>query len=282
MDGSVIENRKWIRKSQNKKEARCFICNKNSHISAVGSSTLDSHASGKKHQQLMLERSKSDVIDLKFNKPCLSSTKETEDSKKSGSLDDLLLKNEVINGEILWCLKLVAGYLSYNSCSKINEIFKIIFSRSDVAGQLSLGKTKARYMVLHGIAPYCKAELLGQINSSPQFSLSFNEGLNTALQKCQMDVNRRFSTNTTNTVVTRYLDSKFLERPNADNLFICICESISGLSESKFLQLLMDGPSVNWVVLDKLDDLLMENGHTKTIHTGSCAHHTVHGSFQSC
>ena len=43
----------------------------------------------------------------------------------------------------------------------------------------------------------------------------------------------------------------------------------------------MDGPSVNWVVLDKLDDLLVENGHTKTVHIVSCAQHTVHGSFQT-
>ena len=96
---------KWIRKSQNKKEACCFVCNKNFNISAMGSSALDSHTSGKKHQQLMLERSKSGVIDLMFNKPCSSSTKETEDSKKSGSLDDLLLKSEAINAEILWCFK---------------------------------------------------------------------------------------------------------------------------------------------------------------------------------
>ena len=66
-------------------------------------------------------------------------------------------------------------------------------------------------MILHEIAPYCKAELLGQINSAPQFSLSFDENLNNAFQKCQMDVNIRFLNNTTNMVVTRYLDSKFLE-----------------------------------------------------------------------
>ena len=244
-------------------------------------SALDSHASGKKHQQLMLEHSKSGMIDLMFNKPCSSSTKETEDSKKSGSLDDLLLKNEVINAEILWCLKLVAGHLSYNSCSNISKIFKTMFSRSDVARQFSLGKSKARYMILYGSAPYCKAELLGQINSFPQFSLSFDESLNTTLQKCQMDIKVKFFNNTTNMVVTQYLDSKFLERWNTDNLFTCICESISGLSESKFLQLSMEGPSVNWVVLDKLDDLLVENGHTKTAHIGSCAQHTVHGSFQT-
>ena len=49
----------------------------------------------------MLECSKSGVIDLMFNKSGSSSTKETEDSKKSGSVDDLLLKNKVINAEIL-------------------------------------------------------------------------------------------------------------------------------------------------------------------------------------
>ena len=38
---------------------------------------------------------------------------------------------------------------------------------------------------------------------------------------------------------------------------------------------------MNCVVLDKLDDLLVENGHTKTVHIGSCAQHTVHGSFQT-
>ena len=58
-----------------------------------------------------------------------------------------------------------------------------MFSRSDVVRQFSLGKTKARYIVLYGIAPYCKAELIGQINSSPQFSLSSDESLNIALQK---------------------------------------------------------------------------------------------------
>ena len=153
-----------------------------------------------------------------------------------------------------------------------------MFSHSDVARQFSLGKTKVGYMILYGIAPYCKAELLGQINSSPQFSLSFDESLNPALQKCQMDVNIRFFNNTTNMVVTQYLDSKFLESLNADNLFTCIRKSISGLSESKFLQLSMNCPSV---VLDKLDDLLVEIGRTKTVHIVSCAQHTVHASFQT-
>ena len=50
-------------------------------------------------------------------------------------------------------------------------------------------------MILYGIAPYWKVGFLRQINSFPQFSLSFVEILNTALQKCQMDVNVRFFNN---------------------------------------------------------------------------------------
>ena len=57
-----------MRKSQNEKDACCFVCNKDFDVSSMGSSALDLHASGKKHQQLMLEHSKSGVIDLMFNK----------------------------------------------------------------------------------------------------------------------------------------------------------------------------------------------------------------------
>ena len=48
---SIEKYWKWIRKSQNKKEACCFVCNKNFDISAMGSSALDLTSSGKKHQQ---------------------------------------------------------------------------------------------------------------------------------------------------------------------------------------------------------------------------------------
>ena len=43
----------------------------------------------------------------------------------------------------------------------------------------------------------------------------------------------------------------------------------------------MDGPNVNWNVLDGLDEQLIENGHTKTINIGSCAQHIVHGALQN-
>ena len=96
-----------------------------------------------------------------------------------------------------------------------------------------------------------------------------------------MDVNIRFWNNETNILETRYLYSQFLERLNADNLFQIIKDSTSGLNETNLLQLAMDGPDVNWLVLNKLDDMLIANGNEKTVNIGSCAQHTVHGGFQT-
>ena len=96
-----------------------------------------------------------------------------------------------------------------------------------------------------------------------------------------MDVNIRFWNNETIIVGTPYFHSQFLERPNADDLFQSIKDSTSGLNETNFLQLAMDDPNVNWLVLNKLDDMLIENGHEKTVNIGSCAQHTVHGAFQT-
>ena len=43
----------------------------------------------------------------------------------------------------------------------------------------------------------------------------------------------------------------------------------------------MDGPNVNWDVLNKLDNKLVENRFSKTPNIGSCAQHVVHGVFQT-
>ena len=81
--------------------------------------------------------------------------------------------------------------------------------------------------------------------------------------------------------VRRYFDSVFLDCPNASNLLDSLQESTKPLPGEEFLQLAMDGPNVNWNVLDGLDEQLIENGHTKTINIGSCVQHIVHGTLQN-
>ena len=84
-----------------------------------------------------------------------------------------------------------------------------------------------------------------------------------------MDVVIRYWNETIGNVETRYYDLKFLSRPNAKGLLSSIEDVAKNFKTEKCLQLAMNGPSVNWSVLNLLDDKLEENNLTKTINIGS-------------
>ena len=96
-----------------------------------------------------------------------------------------------------------------------------------------------------------------------------------------MYVNIRYWDSTERKVRTRYFASQVLEKPNADNLLHRINVSTAKLKEDSFLHLAIDGPNINWDVLNKLDNKLIEDGFSKTLDIGSCAQHVVHGTFQT-
>ena len=239
----------------------------------MGRSALNDHAKGKRHLDIIEEWQK--YTNANFFKPP-SSTEPT--ASTTGTLN---FESNSLNTEILWCLNMVNQHLGYNWCSHIRELFSAMFPDSEVAQKFSVGKTKIRYTIIYGLAPYFKKELLKKINSSLFYSVSFDESFNSELQKCQMDINVCYWDTKKNIAVTRYFDSAFLDRPNASNLLDSLQESTKPLAGEKSLQLAMDGPNVNWNVLDGLDEQLIENGHTKTINIGSCAQHMVHGALQN-
>ena len=177
-----------------------------------------------------------------FSKPP-SSTEPT--TLTTGTLN---FESNSLNAEILWCLNMVNQHLSYNSCSHVSELFSAMFPESEVAQKLSMMKTKSRYMIIYGLAPYFKKKLLKKINFSFFYSVSFDESFNSELQKCQMDINVCYWDTKNNIAVTCYFDSVFLDRPNASNLLDSLQESAKQIPDKKFLQLAMDGPNVNWNV----------------------------------
>ena len=99
---------------------------------------------------------------------------------------------------------------------------------------------------------------------SPFYSFSFDKSMNSVMQQCQMDVVIRYWNETAGNVENRYYDSKFLSRPNAEE----ILSSIEDVAT-------MDGPSVTWIVLNMLDDKLEEKNFRKTINIERCSQHTV-------
>ena len=76
--------RALVGKTGNKKEARCVVFKRNIDISTMGSGALQSHASGKKHKELMTAYSKCRSTDLFFNKLCCSGR--TKAQHKTGTV----------------------------------------------------------------------------------------------------------------------------------------------------------------------------------------------------
>ena len=105
--------------------------------------------------------------------------------------------------------------------------------------------------------------------------------MNSVLQSCQMDIGIRFWNKRTGLVESRYYGSKFLHRPNASELLKIILEATSDLKLDKLIQLAMDGPTVNWKVLEALDVYLEEKDVSKTINIGSCSQHVVHRALKT-
>ena len=101
------------------------------------------------------------------------------------------------------------------------------------------------------------------------------------MQSCPIHVGIHYWDDIKNLVQTRYFDSKFLRHPNSEMLFEKIKKSFTELNESRLIQLSMDCPSVNWNVLENLDDYLINKDLLETIHIGRCNQHILHGAFQT-
>ena len=120
--------------------------------------------------------------------------------------------------QILWTLKLSQLHFSFRSCGGINKLFPVMFPDGEISFNLKPGKTKCVYLMNYGNAPHFKTNLLRSINNSSFYSLSFDESLNNVLQSFQMDINICYWNEAKNFVGTRYLDSKFVSRPNDPGL----------------------------------------------------------------
>ena len=98
--------------------------------------------------------------------------------------------------------------------------------------------------MLYGVAPEFKLKLIFDINSSPFYSVIFDESMISELQICQMYVGIWFWNNDRGLVETRYYDSQFLRCPIAEN-FGWLTDSINHLHSDKLLLLAVDGPNIN-------------------------------------
>ena len=192
-------------------------------------------------------------------------------------IDSYVAKESVIKAEIIWVLKNVMSGFSLRSCNVISDCFKEIFPDSKIANKFSLATIKCSYMIAYGIAPYFASLLLKDIKHSDNFSISFDESLNSVTANEQMDIVIIFWDKLNSEVEVRYLTSIFLGHTRADDLLKAFQETTSKLELDKTLQVLMDRTSVNWKIYEKLIESREISELTGLINIESCDLHVIHG-----
>lgn len=241
----------------NNKEAKCRFCLKTFSLGRMGMYALTSHADGKKHKQLLKNITENTVASnsmLQFvsNQPSTSSAPSdsvvtsfpaTPSGEPTVNLSSFVspepqkpfvINSKVVEGEIMWCLHSVVYCNSLRSLESAVKISKHVYDDSSIAQGIKLGKSKAQYLTVYGIAPYFQKLLLEELGNSRFVVVAFDESLNKVSQKGQMDIHVRFWRE--NKVESRYLTSKFLGHATATNLRQAIEEAITCIPTEKILQ----------------------------------------------
>ena len=96
-----------------------------------------------------------------------------------------------------------------------------------------------------------------------------------------MDLKIRFWSNNLNCVESRYFDSQFLGQPTAKNVLESMTTSLATINSIHLTQLSVDGPSVNWLLLDLIKKQREQQELPKLFNIGSCNLHVIHITFKS-
>lgn len=265
----------------------CKLCKKDISVDNMGESAIKSHKATVKHTRLEKDckESRDNLTLLHFlpKRAVVDVASPTSSSKvsSSGDLSDLAIPVAVSPAEIKWALKSVMSHFSLRSCLEMNSLFKGMFPDSEIANKFQMSKTKMGYYITFGIAPYFKSLLLSDIQNSPFFSVMFDESLNRVFQEEQMDIQIRYWDETSNVACTRYFDSQFMYRPNANNLFDALTNGLKDFDMNRMIHLSMDGPSTNWLVLKLFQKDRQEKERALLVNLQSCSLHVVSGALQT-
>ena len=179
-----------------------------------------------------------------------------------------MIKTATLKAEISWSLQVLMSNYSFNSCANKSDLFAVMFENSQIVQSSSLGSTKLSYNITFGLAPYVKNLLLESVDEVIYYSLSFDESYNRIMKKGQMDLLIRFRDSAKDRVQTRYLDSSFLGKASANDIYEKFTSAAKVLNPTRFLQVSSDGPNVNLAFLNIVNDKRKEMEFSYSIRIG--------------
>lgn len=215
-----------------------------------------------------------------FTSSSLQKTEIQQRTPLQQTLNTCVKKEESVRSELIFLLGSIKSNISARSSDALLSLFPSMFPDSNIASQVSLGRTKCHYLLCFGIAPYLEEILIRQVRDSEEYVAMFDESLNSVSQRCQMDVIVRFWNQDKKEIVSKYFSSSFLERTNADSLLEAFSSMLGSVGMRSMIAVSMDGPSVNWSFMTKLGSKRQQADLPTLLNVGSCGLHILHGAFQ--
>ena len=114
-----------------------------------------------------------------------------------------------------------------------------MFEDSEIVKKFSMGRTKATHMIIFGLVPYFKDELIKLLPCSA-FVVCFYEALNRVIQQVQMGIFIRYYYDQSGMVMARYFGSAFWGHSTAFDLFASWKKGLGKLELKEILQISMD------------------------------------------
>ena len=119
----------WLERTHSKWEAYCVYCQKSFDISDMGVASLPSHASGKKHSEIQMQRSHNTGTTF-FGNSRTGEVQETnkgnlerKENKVQKTLDSVTVPTSGLRVEVLWTLKSYIKSLLSQILSRIERAF---------------------------------------------------------------------------------------------------------------------------------------------------------------
>ena len=96
-----------------------------------------------------------------------------------------------------------------------------------------------------------------------------------------MDLLVRFWNQKSDIVNTRYLNSEFMGRSTAEDVFNIFLSGASEIDKAKILQVSSDSPNVNLLFLKNFSEQRQEEELNPLIDIVTCGLHTIHGGLKA-
>lgn len=186
------------------------------------------------------------------------------------------LQDRVVKAEALFAMSVVSRSIPYSWADTATEMYKVMFSDSEVTKNFSCGRHKLSYVISDGLGPYFKAKVITELCRPGVFYSVLIDGTPKPEQRVQqLDVQVRYFSESKQQVTVEHLMSFNLGRATGDITVEYVEQALADVPRNWFLCFFSDDPNVMKNVKAKLKQRVNEN----LLDVGECSLHKVHNAF---